>query len=64
VKAFNRLSAWISKEGVSSRTRQPATTTDVSTLSQELEEISWEMLLDDIDRFAARFGEAANPARE
>jgi hypothetical protein len=57
LKAFSRLSAWLTRNGGAVSRPAGRAPAPQSTLSRELELVSWEKLLDDMDRFAASFDE-------
>ncbi|HKO88496.1 MAG TPA: hypothetical protein VJU83_08260 [Burkholderiales bacterium] len=54
MKVFDRLSGWISRPNLFN-SQDPNKTMPMTTMSREIEELSWGMLLDDMDRFARSF---------
>ena len=54
MKVLDRLSGWITRPSLGS-SRDPNKTLPMTTMSREIEELSWGMLLDDMDRFARSF---------
>ena len=51
MKVLDRLSGWITRPNL----LDPNKTMPMTTMSREIEELSWGMLLDDMDRFARSF---------
>lgn len=54
MKVLNRLSSWLTRPRAAD-SNDPNKTLPMTTMSREIEELSWGMLLDDIDRFAGSF---------
>lgn len=53
LKALSRLSAWLTRPGLA--VADPPAARPLTTLALEIEELTWESLLEDMDRFAATF---------